>query len=67
MKQVYLFDTRDDDDGVPIVIFSSKQKAISHCNREFDKPDFQFDRNSGITLVSVDGATVGWITKKIVQ
>ncbi len=65
MPQVYLFDTRDYDDGVDIVIFSSRIKAFSHCNREFEHPGFYGDKKC--TTVSVDGTTVGWITKKFVQ
>lgn len=65
MKQVYL--TEYDDKDRESQVFSSKTKALSHFNREFDKPDFQLDRESGITLVSVNKVTAGWITKKLVQ
>lgn len=66
MPQVYLFETRDHDDGVPVEIFSSKEKAKSQCNRNFDKPNFS-QNALGVITVSVSGPVVGWITKKIVQ
>lgn len=64
MPQVYLAKI---DDSTEAQVFSSKWKAISYFNRMCDKPDFQHDRETNITLVSVDGSTVGWITKKMVQ
>ncbi len=45
--------------------FSSKWKAIAHFNREYDHPGFEWLED--VCNVSVDGTTVGWITKKIVQ
>lgn len=62
MKQVYLFRPSG---GGSLDVFSSRWKARAFCERNFNKPDFQKDELA--TTVSVDGSTVGWITKKIVQ
>lgn len=67
MKQVYLFEPVYDQKRVSseIIVKSSREKAISHCNREFNRPNFS--TGTQCITVSVDGSNVGWITKKIVQ
>ncbi len=74
MKQVYLYEPvnegvhhRSGECPASLVIItkSSYEKARSHCNRNYNKPIFAGDKE--FTTVSVDGSTVGWITKKIVQ
>lgn len=67
MPQVYLFEPVNCSAAVSLSmeVFSSQWKAISHCNREFAKPNFS--TSTQCTTVSVDGTTVGWITKKFVQ
>ncbi len=69
MKQVYLFEPGNASGKVApatIIVKSSREKAISHCNREFNKPDF-VRRADSVIVVSAGGRLVGWITKKIVQ
>lgn len=63
MKQVYL--TEYDDLDKKSQIFSSLTKAFSHFNREYNHPVFCGRRP--FYTVSVDGTSVGWITKKMVQ
>ncbi len=72
MKQVYLFEPVNEGPhhcssaaSLVIVVKSSREKAISACNRVFANPDFEGDKE--FTTVTVDGSTVGWITKKYVQ
>jgi len=62
VKQVYLITHKDSN---VISVFSSKWKAIAHFNRALREPDFGKWEHAECT-VSVDGTTVGWITKKIV-
>ncbi len=63
MKQVYLTTRHGLLDD--LAVFSSRQKAIAHFNRLHSTASYK--REGDITTVSVDGSTVGWITKKIVQ
>lgn len=70
MPQVYLFEpvancNYDNPSSKKIITMSSYEKARSLCNREYNKPGFTGDKD--FTTVSVDGSTVGWITKKMVQ
>lgn len=62
MKQVYLIKHRTLDEQD---VFSSRQKAITYFVGCLNKPVFGGDKK--LTTVSVKGATVGWITKKLVQ
>ncbi len=70
MKQVYFFepvvaDAAKCSASTYIIVKSSREKAIGHCRGEFDKPWFTGDKQN--LTVSVNGTTVGWITKKMVQ
>lgn len=64
MKQVYLT-SRSNGLVETATIFSSKWRAIAYFNRILDKPKFEWEGDT--CGISVDGSTVGWITKKMVQ
>lgn len=70
MKQVYLTETciagsRSAIASSSISAYSSRWKAIAEFTRFH--PTANFEKLDDITTVSVDGSTVGWITKKMVQ
>ncbi len=68
MKQVYLFEPSNDKGAIAptkIIVKSSREKAIGYCRGEFNKPNFEGDKE--FITVSADERIVGWITKKLVQ
>lgn len=70
MPQVYLTESsiagsRSDLASSSMQVYSSRWKAIAEFTRFH--PTANFEKLDDVTTVSVDGTTVGWITKKMVQ
>ncbi len=64
MPQVYLTETSGTEGD--LLVFSSRQKAITALVRIYPSA-IMYGEDKGKTSVTVDGTTVGWITKKMVQ